>query len=190
MSAWQDSIDVCRDGLAVLVPYAHLRFPGLELIPMEGQFFLDAVYGDWLLKHAGKHAFVEVKTERRDPNGNFFIEHWSNERWRNPGWFYKCRADVLWYYFLESDELYRINFRALRMWGLTNLGSEAWMQVNLDKYPERDARADQRNATMGRLVPIQTIVDLGFVNGDPPEHPRAACEETGTPIVTQKELLY
>jgi hypothetical protein len=61
-----------------------------------------------------------------------------------------CRADVLWYYFIESDELYVIKFSELRKW--------AFDARQIYKWPLQEQGAyEQMNRTVGWLVPIDVL---------------------------------
>lgn len=200
MRTWRESREVEARGLAVLVPYAKLRFPGMQLTHLSGQFFLDAAYGDFIFKHPNTpHALVEfvaddeiveAKTEEKH-TGNLFLEVWSNRTMEKPGWLYKSRADSLWYYFLDSDRLYRLNFRKLRVWALETFGTAPWLpNPGIEKrYELKQTRSDQLNDTWGRCVPIRELTE--YIHGGGPEHPLAALNETGTVVgYTQTELLH
>lgn len=105
---------------------------------------------------------IEIKGEEID-TGNVFLEVWSNrnledavshaERGSNPGWMFKTRADVLLFYFLDTDRLVIVNTFALLKWAFTQCrDNQPW---NICRYDEkRQGKYFQRNDTWGMCVPI------------------------------------
>lgn len=122
--------------------------------------FLQETLGDVVLQAKNRECWtVEVKTERENRHGNFFLETWSNRPMGpldpnlNLGWLYKLRCDVLLYFFIESGEIYSVPFGKLRYWCFCsgwNKGIYAF-----DEKPQ--ATYQQLNNTFGRCVPIDVI---------------------------------
>lgn len=95
---------------------------------------------------------IEIKAECENKYNNFFLETWSNRSRFTLGWMYNLKTDFLFYYFLETRELYIINFQKLREW--------AFWKNEIYKYPEKKQnKYDQLNDTFGRCVPIDDIVN-------------------------------
>lgn len=94
---------------------------------------------------------VEVKAERENKWGNLFLEWWSNRSIGRAGWFRTCRAGVLLYYFLATDEMYVVDLPALRHW------------ANYDRLSNNyqlkfQTQTEQANDTWGYCVPIGHIL--------------------------------
>lgn len=110
----------------------------------------------FLSPRTGKWLTVELKVEERNAHGNFFLETFSNKdpRQPNPGWMHTSAVDLLWYYFLESDDLYAIHRPELYRWFFGD-GEGAGAER---RYPERtQKRHAQANLTAGRIVPIRDV---------------------------------
>lgn len=168
MSAFTSAKMVEAQAMVVLGPFIRER-------STDGQFvwnnkgplakFLQETVGDVLFNMDGDRIWaVEIKAER-EHTGNLFIETWSNrnlvdrshhaDRGSNPGWIYKIRADLLMYYFLDTDDLYVIDVFSLKQWAFTggrNGGGNLWgyREICQSKYT-------QKNDTYGRLVPIADL---------------------------------
>ena len=58
---------------------------------------------------------IEVKTDRQSHiSKNIVFEVISNKKYNTEGCFSKCKADIMFYYFSEVDELYYINVQLLK----------------------------------------------------------------------------
>lgn len=162
MNGFESACGVEARGKLILLPYLEQRSRGMVLTN-KGTLarHLQLIAGDALLNtHDEKLWAVELKIEQRH-TGNLFLESWSNrnlenkashaERGCNPGWMVHCRADLLLYYFLNTDDLYSIDLFALKRWAFGS-GSESG---HLYQYRERPQSAYQQpNDTHGRLVPL------------------------------------
>jgi len=62
---------------------------------------------------------IEVKTDRYAHTGNIFLETISNETKNTPGCFLYTEADWIFYYFIDSKELYILPVTATRKWFAT-----------------------------------------------------------------------
>jgi hypothetical protein len=118
-------------------------------------------------------AYHEAKIEKEKRAGNLFIETWSNfspegERAKE-GWFTSCQADVLWYGFIDTLELFEIPWPALQTWLLAPHPTRAHplgvgKLARIDTYRERaQTQVRQRNTTVGRLVPLADLQAAGLV---------------------------
>lgn len=150
-----------------LLPFLEEQSGGRFVITDKGRLapYLQQVVGDALFNSRKNGALfsVEIKAEQRH-TGNLFLETWSNRnlecrdshamRGGNPGWLYKLRADLLFYYFLDADRLYVFDYFALKRWAFGS-GPDAG---RIWEYPERRQGAyEQANDTRGRLVPIADL---------------------------------
>jgi len=124
---------------------------------------LQEIAGDVLVNKNGSLYSIELKAEQSNLYGNLFIETWSNRNLENaiehatigsnPGWIYKSRADFLFYHFINTKELYVINFFRLKQW--------CFYDYNLFKYPEKvQKKYTQKNDTWGVCVPIEDIMSI------------------------------
>lgn len=119
---------------------------------------------------------VEIKAERKH-TGNLFLETWSNKNLRerqshadrgsNPGWLYKLRADMLMYYFIDSDDLYVIDVYSLKRWAFCGGHNNAGNLWSYREVPQ--GTYEQLNDTYGRLVPIEDLksADVGLKHFKP-----------------------
>lgn len=126
---------------------------------------LQETLGDFVINTVRQECWtVECKAEEENKYKNFFLETWSNrnlenrlshgERGSNPGWLKKVRADLLFYHFLKSDELYIINLFRLQQWAFGHGDKPGRIYA----FPERaQSKYSQANDTWGRCVPIDVI---------------------------------
>lgn len=152
--------------MAILLPYLDETADGRVVLTSKGTLarYLQLVVGDALLNDRdGRMWSVEIKIERTH-TGNLFLEVWSNKnlkdreshasRGSTMGWLYHCRADVLMYYFLDSDDLYISNLFKLKQWAFGVDGNPGRIYT----FPERQQKQyDQLNDTHGRVVSVDIL---------------------------------
>lgn len=90
------------EGRETLIRFANSR--GIEVLLTDGNRNIQKVYGDAVMIKDGVCKLVEFKIERKY-TGKLFVEEWSNFG-INPGWLRTCKADYIWYYFMDVDLLY------------------------------------------------------------------------------------
>lgn len=160
------SFDKCRmveaEGLAILGPFLDAKADGRLVMLDKGPLAraLQETTGDCIFQGPEGRAWsVEIKTEEQH-TGNLFLESWSNRnltepashisRGMNPGWMFKNRADLLMYYFLDTDQLYVMDFFKLKRWAFLY-----WAVVD---YPERPhGKRVQLNDAWGWCVPVSVL---------------------------------
>ena len=122
-------------------------------------------YGDALItmKSSGEMLSVEMKAERK-PSRNLFLEMWSNGSRYNFGWMAHCNADLLFYHFLDSDELYIMKMQHLKRWFWFGTGPTRRNGTSKTYKPgfvrfdlKRQTAYEQINDTWGCTVPIYNI---------------------------------
>lgn len=139
----------------MLLPYMERVWPACICYPTRHHELIQKFEGDVLVLRGKSAKYVEFKCEEENKHGNLFIETWSNLSRENRGWYYKCQASWLWYYFIDDDELYCVEMDKLRRWG-TAPGRSG--DCHLFDFPERQQRKrEQKNDTWGRCVPIETL---------------------------------
>ena len=120
-------------------------------------------FGDFFINiDADTVRLLEVKIERHW-TGNLFLETWSNlnledreahaEHGSTPGWMVTSRADLLLFYFLDTDDLVTVPLLRLKRWAFgsgTEGGIYAWPE-------KRQGRFEQRNDSWGRCVPVEHL---------------------------------
>ena len=119
-------------------------------------------YGDVLIQEKKNNGMwsVEIKAECKRSD-NFFIEFWSNGKRFSPGWMFSLDADLLFYHFLESDELYIMKFTNLKKWfffgeGFTKAGIN--YTPGYQRFPLKiQKKYEQLNDTWGQCIPIGVI---------------------------------
>ena len=95
---------------------------------------------------------IEIKGDRYHRTGNFFFETVSNESKGTAGCFLYTKAEWLFYYFVEIGVLYCLPMEKVR----------PWFEANNHRFEERrtstPVRESQSYVTVGRLVPIKTVL--------------------------------
>jgi len=174
MSAFDNARGVEAEGNMILLPYLREKSDGGLVLTSKGTLarWLQESVGDVLLNRREQLFAVELKCERKY-TGNLFLETWSNrnledgrshaERGQNTGWMYKLRADLLLYYFIDTDQLFSIKVLALKRWFFGRGGElgayrrpSADGQTPMFREVKQEAR-DQANDTRGVLVPIAVL---------------------------------
>lgn len=159
---YQESRDIERQGLDIMLAWAQARNPHLSVTEVDGKE-AQKYMGDI---HLGP-MFIEAKTEQTNKHRNIFLETWSNKKWAKRSWLWHFQGDWYWYYFLESDELYFMHASDLWNWCFNEDGTESSAFKSL---PEKHVECDQLNDAWGRPVPIYELKRLGILKG--PEHPK------------------
>jgi penicillin-binding protein-related factor A (putative recombinase) len=125
---------------------------------MKGRLAKDvqATYGDLFVQTKDDAFFtIELKAEEANRHGNFFLEEWSNRSRYRRGWMDSLNVCYLLYHFVESDQLYIIDFQALKKWAYW---CEFEGQPRLYAFPmKQQGKRDQLNDTWGACVPIEVI---------------------------------
>lgn len=155
MNGFLKCSEVEKQALSILIPYADEHYA--QLVLTSNQMYIQKVYGDLILKlrKVGTHRIVELKTERENKYGNLFLENWSNKKRTTPGWMQTCCADWLWYYFIQSNELYQMKVDSLKQWAFEFNG--------VGPYKEKiQHKTEQLNTTWGWCVPIETLSNAGI----------------------------
>lgn len=167
MNDYSDSRITEAKGLEILRPFIEEKSIGFVWIDKgRAAKVLQETLGDLIFtgKQDWRLHTVEIKTERRH-TGNLFLETWSNrnldnidshiERGSNPGWLLKLRADILLYYFIDSDTGYALDLLALKRWAF-GCGEK---QGRIYDFPElRQGKCQQKNDTHGRIVPVSVLM--------------------------------
>lgn len=170
MTAFDDSRKVEAIGMSYLLPLVRERaHDGQFVMTSKGALakHLQETCGDLMFNSDPDRLWaVEVKIEARR-TGNFFFEVFSNrnldrradhaERGINPGWMFKLRADLLFYYFVDTDDLYVISLFRLQQWafGSGDQGGKLWRYAQ-----KRQGKYRQLNDTWGAIVPIGDVPAL------------------------------
>lgn len=152
-----------QEAWSILLPY----FKGThEIVLTDGSPHIQKLLGDAISKRDGRYKTVEVKAETRH-TGNLYLETWSNREWFTPGWMVYSNSDVLAYYFLDTNQLYTVPMRKLKVW--------AWHGRNIYRYDEvAQKKYNQRNDGWGRIVPVDDLRGIeGFVGPIYPNPNRA-----------------
>ena len=168
VNAFTEASLVEHRGLAVLLPYLEERaYRGRLVSTAKGPLArtLQRSFGDFFINiDADTVRSLEIKVERHW-TGNLFLETWSNlnledreahaEHGSTPGWMVTSRADLLLFYFLDTDDLVTVPLLRLKRWAFgsgTEGGIYAWPE-------KRQGRFEQRNDTWGRCVPVGHLVE-------------------------------
>jgi hypothetical protein len=107
--------------------------------------------------YGGRFRRGELKAERKT-TGNLFLEAWSNHprgMYANVGWMVTCKADKIWYYFLDTDTLHVIDFPSLRSWAFGPADDPR--SANVYRYRMASPIVEQANRTTGYVVPVADL---------------------------------
>ncbi|MBD2505150.1 hypothetical protein H6G83_31870 [Anabaena azotica FACHB-119] len=100
--------------------------------------------------HQGE-VLIEIKGDRWNKTRNFFFETYSNLEKGTPGCFLYTEADWLFYYFVNTRQLYRLPMPKTR----------EWFKITMRRFRERSTTTPVGTSyytTVGRLVPITTVM--------------------------------
>lgn len=176
MGAFDDCLSIEKAGRDVLIPFLK-DTPGVtkvEDIPGgRANIGIQKLRGDIVVYRGNKRSFTaEIKCERRNKTGNFYLETWSNRvfdpEYRNIGWMYTSGADQIFYYFIAERELYTMVFQQLWHW--------AFVEHRMFQFEEKPQKAHtQQNATWGYCVPITVLCEEITVHRYELPEPVATC---------------
>lgn len=183
MNAFEQAKTVEYESLQILIPLIESRsHNGQYVITDKGRLSkeLQKRYGDVIMNNkSGEIITIDLKAERENIHGNIFLETWSNLQRYNPGWMIHLDIDLLLYHFIKNDELYCIDFLALRKW--------AFQDGRIYRFPEKpQSKYTQMNDTWGRCVPIYVLEDeinMRMI------HP-SQCLKTNGQVVEKNEEYY
>lgn len=168
MNAFRKACEVETRSREIVIPYLRLRsYKGGLVLTDKGRLarHLQQSVGDVLMNVSDDSCIaVELKAEKKNKHGNFFLEEWSNRSLFTRGWLDKLDSCFLLYHFIESDELYIIPFPKLRWWCFIARNSLGFPGRMYDFASKEQQEYDQPNDTWGRCVPIEVI--MGEVGGD------------------------
>ncbi|MEH2070188.1 MAG: hypothetical protein V7K47_18860 [Nostoc sp.] len=95
---------------------------------------------------------IEIKGDRWNKTRNLFFETHSNLEKGTPGCFMYTEADWLFYYFVNTRQLYK----------LPRPKTREWFQIAMKRFRERATTTTPVGSsyytTVGRLVPITTVM--------------------------------
>jgi len=160
-TAWGEACAIEAQSLKILEPLIAARADGGYQLIDKGPVAkaLQARFGDVFAVTQGQVQCIELKAEAENKYGNLFLEEWSNRHRWNPGWMQKLDADLLFYHFIEDDEVLILSFPDLREWALTATSKAVpGGRGRMFDYPAKEqTKRRQQNDTWGRCVPIKVI---------------------------------
>jgi hypothetical protein len=153
------SDNVARYAASWVFPFLQSQLPdGYVVRPVPDNIQIQHRYGDkWLASSKHQHAIeVELKSESKH-TGNLFIETWSDIRNGVHGWLYHYADETrLAYAFNDSHTLYTCEIGELRKWSHGE-GFQAAIRIEDFRHVEQQ-KYQQRNVTVGRLVPVEVFL--------------------------------
>ena len=168
MTAFDLTRGVEAQSLAILMPYLLEESNGRLVLTSKGTLarYLQETVGDMMMNTPdGRLWTVEFKAELENLHGNFFFETWSNrnledrashaQRGSNVGWLAKLRADLLFYHFIDDDDLYIFDFFKLKRWAFGAGGRPGRLYDFKEKL---QSKYTQLNDTWGRCAPIDVVL--------------------------------
>ena len=175
MEATLTANDIELYGISQVVPYMKsICGPKTAVYPIDDEFS-QRVRGDFFFCGLVTERAVDVKSEERSSH-NIFIETHS-DRHGDPcrGWLYELHpSTTLAYFFVETRKLYTVRIGELRKWMHERVQyGDGGFGPRLNRFLEREqAKRQQRNVTVGRLVPVVEFLLIdGAKEHDVPEVP-------------------
>lgn len=182
MSAFQRSRQTAQRSIDLLRPFLEEKTAGRYVFTEQGRQSeaFQKLFGDLIANfRANVMHIVECKAEERY-TGNVFLELWSNfniaaepglhyfSHGPTPGWLTKVHADLLFYHFIDVDKLFVFKLPELQRWAFLGetkrmsdpdlTGVRHQMQGRVfDFRVVPQTKSDQRNLTLGALVPIRVL---------------------------------
>jgi len=167
---YSENLSTEEKGMIILRPFLGTYSDDGRFVIIKNGPHADAMQqsiGDVFVNRNNEFLSVEIKVEKNH-TGRLFLEMWSSknldfrkkhaERGSNLGWMFKCRADLLFYYFLDTDILYIIDLFELKKWAFGNEKESG----NIYRYEEKKQnKTEQLNDSWGRLVNISDIKSGG-----------------------------
>ena len=132
-----------------------------KVVNVEDDKRYQAIDVDYIIKKDGTHKRIEVKTDRYE-SGNLYAEKYScyqieatGEIVKSVGCLDKTKADYLFYYFVNSKELFIFRKKGIQ-----------WLRDNMEwyaeKFPLNKARTGELYTSKGHIIPrkyIKSIAD-------------------------------
>jgi len=169
VNGWNKARAVEARGLAVLLPYLSEKSDGRLVVTSKGRLarYLQLEVGDVIFNSRDDAVWTaEIKVEEKH-TGNLFLETWSNrnfasarshaEHGSNVGWLFHTRADLLLYYFLDTDDLYTVDLFLLKRWAF-GAGDRRGRIYTFPEIPQ--TKNNQMNETCGRIVDVRVLADV------------------------------
>ena len=107
---------------------------------------------DFIIKlESGEEIPIELKTDRYT-TGNIFYEYISNKEYNVEGCMIKSKAKCLFYYFINTKELYIIDFKSYR----------EWVEKNYEMFDKKEVKNTNKRKngvthSLGLLIPKSTL---------------------------------
>lgn len=163
--AFDACLTVEEQGLEILAPIVPEFYNQYVLIGGDSDLtvWIQENVGDMVARNPpSAPEIVDFKIEEFNKHKNFFLEMFSNKSRRTLGWFVTARYTKLWYFFLDTRQLFIIDFDSLKRWGRGP--SKKGRRCRLIDFPLREQdKRKQMNDTWGRCVPIDVIrEEVGF----------------------------
>lgn len=158
MGSFEENQRIEAESWSRIEPVVRSLFANFILFPSgrENHHFQSLGDGVAVSKTTGNVLVVEFKAERRF-TGNLFLELHSNlsQGRYSPGWFYKSKADVLIYHFLDNDRLFVIDLPRLQKWAFH--ANDSHVPAIMRFRTMVQYAHEQKNSTCGAIVPIEVI---------------------------------
>lgn len=164
MNSFDRASLVAAESWKILQPFIESRaYEGRYVVTSKGRLAkeLQISVGDVLFNSDAETVWaIELKAEQRSSK-NFFLEVWSNRTIFRPGWMWTLNTDLLLYHFIETDDVYCIDFRRLKKW-FHGCGHRGRPPSATFEHATQAAYT-QHNDTWGALVPIASVEEaVGF----------------------------
>jgi site-specific DNA-methyltransferase (adenine-specific) len=152
MTDYKTNCETGRQGESEVIDFLQSRLPDCEFVQFTSQED-QRFKGDYcMIMPNEKKVLIEIKTEKQNKYKNLFLEWWSNKSNGKVGWMQYSSSEYLFYYFLDTKELFSMKLKKL----------QEWAKNNIDKYPLKlQTKNEQSNDSWGYCVPIDILRELG-----------------------------
>ncbi len=146
-----DALEVAKLATADIEAWLRSQPETIDIINVEDdpQFQCRDIDLIWT-RHNGE-TLIEIKGDRWNKTRNLFFETHSNLEKGTPGCFLYTEADWLFYYFVNTRQLYKLPMPKTREWFL----------ITMRRFQERSTKTPVGSnyyTTVGRLVPIAVVM--------------------------------
>lgn len=148
----EEGLAVAKIATADITKWLESKSETKVLLNVEDNPFYQNKDIDLILQTDKGIKYIEIKGDRvGDRTGNFFFETVSNLNKMTDGCFLYTQADLLFYYFVNSKELYILPVKRTRKWFLGN-------QDCFKSKTGTTSVGDDEYSSLGKLVPIKRVL--------------------------------
>ncbi|BAY97573.1 hypothetical protein NIES37_15150 [Tolypothrix tenuis PCC 7101] len=146
-----DALEVAKLATADIEAWLRSQLETIDIVNVEDDPQFQCRDIDLIWKTHNGETLIEIKGDRWNKTRNLFFETHSNLEKGTPGCFLYTEADWLFYYFVNTRQLYKLPMPKTREWFL----------ITMRRFQERSTKTPVGSnyyTTVGRLVPIAVVM--------------------------------